>query len=154
MGSFTLKSVLAIVASAALTLALPAPESPSPTASAAAATCTSGSSVVTAGYTINYAAAVPTVVFENGYQPAEDWAAAHSKGSYTFGVPPPVETGFAYAQFKCQYYCNNVPAGSFFVNYFDTAKGSLCTCFDDLLDPQSFVSNNQSLVGAWNSICK
>lgn len=29
-----------------------------------------------------------------------------------------METGFAYAQFKCQYTCNNAPSGSsFFVQY-------------------------------------
>ncbi|KAI1206276.1 uncharacterized protein F4807DRAFT_463764 [Annulohypoxylon truncatum] len=152
MGSFTLKTILAVVASAALGLALPASESSSPTVTGTP--CTSGSPVVTAGYTINYAPAVPTVVFENGYQPVEAWASAHVKSTYTFGVPPPVETGFAYAQFKCQYYCNNVPSGSFFVNYDGSDKGSLCTCFDELLDPQSFVSNNQTLVGAWNNLCK
>ncbi|KAI2466714.1 hypothetical protein F4781DRAFT_340123 [Annulohypoxylon bovei var. microspora] len=153
MGSFTLKTVLSVVASAALGLALPASETPSPTV--AAAPCTSGTSIVTAGYTINYAPAVPTVVFEDGYQPADAWMADHVVGTYTFGVPPPVETGFAYAQFKCQYYCNNVDtAGSFFVNYTENDSGSLCTCFDDLLEPQSFVSNNQSMVGAWNHICK
>ncbi|KAI1458911.1 hypothetical protein F4805DRAFT_106557 [Annulohypoxylon moriforme] len=148
MGHFTLKTVLSIAASAAVGLALPA-------ADAAAATCTSGSSVVTAGYTITYAAAVPTVVFENGYKPAEAWATSHTKGSYSFGVPDPVETGFAYAQFKCQYYCNNVPnAESFFVNYDGEGKGSECTCYDELIDPQGFVSNDQARVGAWNNRCK
>jgi hypothetical protein len=36
----------------------------------------------------------------------------------TYGVPEPKETGFAYAQFKCQYTCNSAPGGSsFFVEY-------------------------------------
>ncbi|KAI1101972.1 hypothetical protein F4804DRAFT_282574 [Jackrogersella minutella] len=152
MGKFTLKTVLSVVVSASLGLAYPATEAPTPTA--AAVPCTTGAPVVTAGYTINYAPAVPTVVFANGYQPAATWAQEHIVGTYTFGVPPPVESGFAYAQFKCQYYCNNMPgAGSFFVNYADTKVGSYCTCFDDLLQPESFVSNNQTLVGAWNHIC-
>lgn len=48
-------------------------------------------------------------------------------------MPEPVESGFAYAQFKCQYYCNGGPdAGSFFVNYAGAGQGSLCSCFDDL----------------------
>lgn len=156
MGSFTLKTLLSVVASAALGLALPAADAPTPTARAVASalvSCTTGSSVVTAGYTISYAPAVPTG-FQSGYQPAEDWAAAHSKASYTFGAPDPIATGFAYSQFKCQFYCNNVPSGSFFVDYKDNKTGSLCTCYDEVMDPQSFVANEQPLVGAWNNICK
>ncbi|KAL7625001.1 hypothetical protein AAE478_004215 [Parahypoxylon ruwenzoriense] len=149
MGLFTLRPVLTIAGSLALALAFPA-ETPAPTP------CTTGSPVVTAGYTINYAPAVPTAVFESGYQPEQAWAKEHVVGTYTFGVPPPLESGFAYAQFKCQYYCNGSPgAGSFFVNYAGASSriGSYCTCFDELLEPENFVSNNQSLVGAWNHIC-
>ncbi|KAI1093910.1 hypothetical protein F5B19DRAFT_490950 [Rostrohypoxylon terebratum] len=157
MGSFTLKTLLSVAATAAQGLAFPAADAPTPvataTASALASACTAGSPVVTAGYTINYAPAVPTG-FQNGYQPAEAWAAAHSKASYTFGAPDPIETGFAYSQFKCQYYCNNVPSGSFFVDYKDNKTGALCTCFDEVMDPQSFIANEQPLVGAWNNICK
>ncbi|KAI1635730.1 hypothetical protein F4809DRAFT_663695 [Biscogniauxia mediterranea] len=119
--------------------------------------CTTGSPTVTAGYTISYAQAKPTIAFERGYKPEPAWAEGHVVGTYTFGVPMPLESGFAYAQFKCQYYCNNMPGpGGFFVSYAgpDSQHGSDCTCFDELLDPQSFVSNNQSLVGAWNPICK
>ncbi|KAI1477548.1 hypothetical protein F4774DRAFT_192365 [Daldinia eschscholtzii] len=156
MGNFTLRTVLSIVAVAATGLAYPATEAPTPTP--AAAPCTTGSPVVTAGYTINYAPAVPTVAFQNGYQPEEAWSKSHVIGTYTFGVPPPVESGFAYAQFKCQYYCNNaggVGAGSFFVNYAgkDSNVGSYCTCFDELLKPETFVANEETLVGGWNHIC-
>ncbi|KAI1375127.1 hypothetical protein F4677DRAFT_141271 [Hypoxylon crocopeplum] len=156
MGNFTLRTVLSVVvASATLGLAYPATEAPTPTA--AAAPCTTGEPVVTAGYTINYAPAIPTVGFKAGYQPEPAWAGDHVVGTYTFGVPLPVESGFAYAQFKCQYYCNGGPdAGSFFVNYAGAGSqvGSYCTCFDELLEPESFVSMNQTLVGAWNHICK
>ncbi|KAI2641432.1 hypothetical protein GGS26DRAFT_3838 [Hypomontagnella submonticulosa] len=154
MAGFTLKAVLSVVASAALGLAYPATDAPTPTA--AAVPCTTGDPVVTAGYTINYAPAIPTAVFEAGYQPEPVWAKEHVVGTYTFGVPQPVESGFAYAQFKCQYYCNAAAnAGSFFVNYAGEASniGSYCTCYDQLLEPESFVSNNQSVVGAWNHIC-
>ncbi|KAI1406400.1 hypothetical protein F4819DRAFT_481508 [Hypoxylon fuscum] len=154
----TLRAVLTAVVSATLGLAYPATDAPAPTAAAAAAPCTTGVPVVTAGYTINYAPAVPTVAFQQGYQPEPAWAKGHVVGTYTFGVPPPVESGFAYAQFKCQYYCNGSPgAGSFFVNYAGAGSGSVgsyCTCFDDLLIPESFVENNQTIVGAWNHICK
>ncbi|KAI1390729.1 uncharacterized protein F4822DRAFT_162281 [Hypoxylon trugodes] len=147
MGSFTLRTALTAVASAAAALAAPA-------ATSSATPCTTGSPVVTSGYTINYAHAVPTPAFENGYQPESAWSKSHVVGTYTFGVPEPVESGFAYAQFKCQYFCNAKPAGSFFVNYADDSKvGSYCTCFDELLQPESFVSNNQTIVGAWNHIC-
>ncbi|KAI8966170.1 hypothetical protein F5Y11DRAFT_214977 [Daldinia sp. FL1419] len=156
MKSLALQSVLSIVAVATTALAFPAAETPTPTVKAAP--CTTGAPVVTAGYTINYAPAVPTVAFQNGYQPEEAWSKSHVIGTYTFGVPTPVESGFAYAQFKCQYYCNNagsVGAGSFFVSYAgDQSKvGSYCTCFDDLLEPDSFVDNSEALVGAWNHIC-
>ncbi|KAI1801024.1 hypothetical protein F4811DRAFT_481351 [Daldinia bambusicola] len=156
MGNFTLRNALSTVAVAAVGLAFPATGTPAPTP--AAAPCTTGSPVVTAGYTINYAPAVPTVAFQNGYQPDEAWSKSHVIGTYTFGVPPPVESGFAYAQFKCQYYCNNAGgtgAGSFFVNYAgeESNIGSYCTCFDELLQPETFVENEESLVGAWNHIC-
>ncbi|KAI1464504.1 uncharacterized protein F4812DRAFT_467084 [Daldinia caldariorum] len=155
MGSFTLRAALSTVAVVAAGLAFPAAEAPAPTP--AAAPCTTGEPVVTAGYTINYAPAVPTVAFQKGYQPDEAWSNSHVIGTYTFGVPTPVESGFAYAQFKCQYYCNNAGsgAGSFFVNYAgeESNSGSYCTCFDELLEPETFVENEESLVGAWNHIC-
>ncbi|KAI0540117.1 hypothetical protein GGR58DRAFT_499522 [Xylaria digitata] len=73
----------------------------------------------------------------------------------TFGVPEPVETGFAYAQFKCEYYCQNQSkGGSFFVRA-DSKVGSYCDCYDELMDPETFINNNnQTLVGAWNAICR
>ncbi|KAI1761321.1 hypothetical protein GGR53DRAFT_36712 [Hypoxylon sp. FL1150] len=149
----TLRTLLTVAVSATPGLAYPAdPPAPTP----AAAPCTTGSPVVTAGYTIAYAQALPTIAFSEGYQPDPAWAKSHDVGSYPFGVPQPLETGFAYAQFKCQYYCNNIPgAGSFFVHYAPTVGGlnSLCSCYDELLEPEAFVSMNQSLVGAWNHIC-
>ncbi|KAI1774210.1 hypothetical protein F4818DRAFT_76485 [Hypoxylon cercidicola] len=148
-----LRTLLTVAVSATLGLAYPA-EPPAPTP--AATPCTTGDPVVTAGYTINYAPAIPTIAFQQGYQPEPAWADGHVVGTYTFGVPQPLESGFAYAQFKCQYYCNNMPsAGSFFVNYAPTDGnlGSLCSCYDNILEPESFVSMNQTLVGAWNHIC-
>lgn len=50
----------------------------------------------------------------------------------TFGVPEPIETGFAYAQFKCEYYCkNHSEGGSFFVRA-DGKTGSSCECYNEL----------------------
>ncbi|KAI1352565.1 hypothetical protein F5Y01DRAFT_313759 [Xylaria sp. FL0043] len=72
----------------------------------------------------------------------------------TFGVPEPVETGFAYAQFKCEYYCNNKSEGGSFFVHADSKVGSYCECYDELMDPETFINNNQTLVGAWNAICK
>ncbi|KAI2621612.1 hypothetical protein GGR54DRAFT_72330 [Hypoxylon sp. NC1633] len=156
-------TVLAALAPASLGLAVPAPapaEAPTPTVAAAhaVAACTTGVPVVTAGYTINYAPALPTAIFDTGYQPEPVWAKAHVVGTYTFGVPQPVESGFAFAQFKCQYYCNGGPsAAGFFVNYAgeqsNVGSMSSCTCYDDLLAPESFISDNMTLVGAWNHIC-
>ncbi|CAJ2508138.1 Uu.00g093240.m01.CDS01 [Anthostomella pinea] len=124
---------------------------------AAAKPCTTGTPVVTAGYTINYALATPTATgtFRNGYQPEPGWAGEHVVGTYTFGVPTPIDAGFAYAQFKCQYYCNSQTSGSFYAKYAgaDSRDGSYCHCYDDLLDPDTFVEGNQTLVGTWNSIC-
>lgn len=80
MGSFTLRTVLLIVAVAAAGLAFPATQAPAPTP--AAAPCTTGSPVVTAGYTISYAPAVPTVAFQNGYQPEEAWSKSHVIATY------------------------------------------------------------------------
>ncbi|KAI1411916.1 hypothetical protein F5Y13DRAFT_52946 [Hypoxylon sp. FL1857] len=153
MVNFTLRTLLAAVVPAALGLAYPAADAPTQTA---AATCTTGAPVTTAGYPISYyARAVPTAKFENGYQPESAWSQAHVVGTQTFGVPPPVETGFAYAQFKCQYYCNNADSKSFFVNYAGdgSSVGSYCSCFDEMLEPGSFIENSQSLVGAWNHLC-
>jgi len=57
---------------------------------------------------------------------------ANKTPKQTFGVPPPVETGFAYAQFKCQYYCENASkGGSFFVRG-DSKVGSYCNCYNEL----------------------
>ncbi|KAI1080692.1 hypothetical protein F5B20DRAFT_91260 [Whalleya microplaca] len=155
MGVFALRTILALVASAAsLGQAYPAEAAAS---TAAVGPCTTGDPVVTAGYTIKYAPATPTIsAFENGYQPEPAWAENHVVGTYTFGVPQPVESGFAFAQFKCQYYCNGAPsAAGFFVKYAgeDSQDGSYCSCYSDLLDPESFVADNQTLIGAWNSIC-
>ncbi|KAI1152544.1 hypothetical protein F4825DRAFT_418645 [Nemania diffusa] len=81
-------------------------------------------------------------------------AHVRTRNILTFGVPEPVETGFAYAQFKCQYYCqNHSDGGSFFVHA-DSKVGSYCDCFNELMDPETFVTDNQSLVGAWNAICR
>ncbi|KAI1501068.1 hypothetical protein F5X99DRAFT_428645 [Biscogniauxia marginata] len=148
----TASSTLGLATAAAVAVT-----APQPAATQTVGPCTTGSPTVTAGYTINYAEAKPTIAFEEGYQPEPAWADSHVIGTYTFGVPTPVESGFAYAQFKCQYYCNNAPgAGGFFVSYTGSGSksGSDCTCFDELLDPESFVSTNQTLVGAWNPICK
>lgn len=50
---------------------------------AAAAACTTGDPVVTAGYTIKYAAAVPTAVQAGvGYQPDAAWAKQHVAATY------------------------------------------------------------------------
>lgn len=43
----------------------------------------------------------------------------------TYGVPAPLETGFAFAQFKCQFKCNSLDSASFFVEYGEWAA-SLC----------------------------
>lgn len=89
----TLRAVLTAVVSATLGLAYPATDAPAPTAAAAAAPCTTGVPVVTAGYTINYAPAVPTVAFQQGYQPEPAWAKGHVVGTYVsrllFLPPPP-----------------------------------------------------------------
>ncbi|KAI1180826.1 hypothetical protein F4777DRAFT_174048 [Nemania sp. FL0916] len=144
-------SILALSATA-LGVALP-----NPTAAASSdAVCTTGAPITTAGYPISYyAQATPSAgIFEAGYQPEPRWADEHLVGTYTFGVPAPVETGFAYAQFKCQYYCENQSTGGSFFVRGDDAAGSLCHCYNELMDPESFVSDDQSLVGAWNAICK
>ncbi|KAI4599368.1 hypothetical protein KJ359_001810 [Pestalotiopsis sp. 9143b] len=143
-------AILATLAAAAHA----APAELSSTATAAAA-CTTGDPVVTAGYTIKYAVAVPTAVQAGvGYQPDAAWAKQHVAATYTYGVPDPMETGFAYAQFKCQYTCNNAPSGSsFFVQYVSGQSSSSCVCYNELLDPETFVTGNATMVGAWNAIC-
>ncbi|KAI5865432.1 hypothetical protein GGS23DRAFT_618470 [Durotheca rogersii] len=139
---------------AVFAVAVSAHPAPAPTETAQEAPCVTGTPVVTAGYTIDgYAPALPTARFESGYQPEPAWADDHVVGTYTFGVPSPVAEGFAYAQFKCQYYCRSSPAASFFVGYVGSRSGSLCTCYDELLDTEKFVAYNESLVGAWNHIC-
>ncbi|KAI1342157.1 hypothetical protein F5Y15DRAFT_413424 [Xylariaceae sp. FL0016] len=149
-----LRILSVLLATATLALARPAVED---VATATDPPCTTGAAVVTAGYTIKWAPAIPTESFGHGYRPEPAWARDHVVGTYTFGVPMPIESGFAYAQFKCQYYCNaQTGAGSFFVDYAgkDSRAGSYCNCYDELLDPESFVENNQTVVGAWNAICK
>ncbi|KAI3325094.1 hypothetical protein HD806DRAFT_465572 [Xylariaceae sp. AK1471] len=133
------------------------PAEPTAVVPSPATACTTGIPMTTAGYPISfYAQATPSAsdAFADGYQPEPRWASQHLVGSYTFGVPAPVETGFAYAQFKCQYYCNNKSeGGSFFVRA-DSKVGSYCNCYNDLMDPDTFVNNNGTLVGAWNAICR
>ncbi|KAI1284387.1 hypothetical protein F5Y07DRAFT_2192 [Xylaria sp. FL0933] len=127
-----------------------------PTAVIPATPCTEGTPTTTAGYPIlYYAQATPSAsAIVSGYQPEPRWARQHLVGTYTFGVPEPVETGFAYAQFKCEYYCNNKSQGGSFFVHADSKVGSYCECYDDLMDPETFINNNQTLVGAWNAICK
>ncbi len=74
----TLRTLLTVAVSATLGLAYPAePPAPAP----AAVPCTTGSPVVTAGYTINYAPAVPTIAFQQGYQPEPAWSEGHVVGT-------------------------------------------------------------------------
>ncbi|KAI1126413.1 hypothetical protein F5Y10DRAFT_244959 [Nemania abortiva] len=148
----SLKATLSFLASSITVLGVALPE---PTATPTTA-CTTGTPMTTAGYPMPYyAQATPSAgKFTNGYRPEPRWANQHHVGSYTFGVPEPVETGFAYAQFKCQYYCaNQSEGGSFFVRA-DSKVGSYCDCYDEIMDPAAFVSNNGTLVGAWNAICR
>ncbi|KAI0007370.1 hypothetical protein F4779DRAFT_513083 [Xylariaceae sp. FL0662B] len=157
MGALAPRALFALLVSATLGLAYPA-KAAAAAAASTASPCTTGEPVVTAGYTIKYAPATPTqAALEHGYQPEPAWAENHVVGTYTFGVPQPVESGFAFAQFKCQYYCNGgtPAAGSFFVKYAGEGSqiGSYCSCYSELLDPESFVADNQTLIGAWNSIC-
>lgn len=71
-------AILATLAAAAHA----APAELSSTATAAAA-CTTGDPVVTAGYTIKYAVAVPTAVQAGvGYQPDAAWAKQHVAATY------------------------------------------------------------------------
>ncbi|EMR67094.1 hypothetical protein UCREL1_5909 [Eutypa lata UCREL1] len=154
--SSSLESLALITAAFSTTashaLAVPEPtEAPSATAKA----CTTGTPVFTSGFNIDYAWVEPTVVLEGGYQPDPSWSSEHLVGTQTFGVPMPIESGFAYAQFKCQYSCNSRESGSFFVKYAGPGNqiGSYCSCFDDLLTPDIFVAGNQTVVGAWNAIC-
>lgn len=109
--------------------------------------CTTGSPTTTAGYVINYSRAAPTrYVAGAGYEPDHAWSSSHVLGSYvsspvlvcfvlslvrdpaaneytppavvqTYGVPAPLERGFAFAQFKCQFKCNSFDSASFFVEY-------------------------------------
>ncbi|KAI8633010.1 hypothetical protein F5Y19DRAFT_471268 [Xylariaceae sp. FL1651] len=150
----TPQTLLILLASCATVFGVALPE---PAVGSPAAACTTGSPVTTAGYPIlYYTKATPTIgAFAQGYKPEPRWASQHLVGTYTFGVPAPVETGFAYAQFKCQYYCEDKSdGGSFFVARADSRIGSYCSCYNDLMDPTTFVDNNQTLVGAWNAICK
>jgi hypothetical protein len=128
----------------ALTAFLIAGASALPAAADSDAPCTTGSPVVTAGYTIKYTPATPTAALDGpGFQPEPTWGKQHFVATYvsdaalsrkhrslvysllildisqTYGVPSPIESGFAYAQFKCQYTCNGAtPQGkSFYVQY-------------------------------------
>ncbi|KAK7967218.1 uncharacterized protein PG986_001495 [Apiospora aurea] len=145
--------------------------------------CTSGTPTTTAGYPISYFHATPTQFADKAYQPEADWAGSHILSTYTYGMPLPLETGFAYAQYKCQFKCNSFGGSSFFVKYseesrhthityttckrlylltfasfylagVDETEGALCTCYSDLMDPDTFVADDQAMVGAWNSLCK
>ncbi|KAI1879093.1 hypothetical protein JX265_003270 [Neoarthrinium moseri] len=141
-------ALVAFLATAAIAL---------PAADASDKACTTGTAVVTAGYTINYAPATPTATIAGaGYHPEPAWESGRVVATYTYGVPTPIETGFAYAQFKCQYTCNGAspPGSSFFVKYVGGQVGSQCTCYSDLLKPEALVPYNQTVVGAWNAICK
>ncbi|KAI1366571.1 hypothetical protein F5Y08DRAFT_351246 [Xylaria arbuscula] len=124
---------LTIPAAAAAAVLGAAP--PAPVAAIPATACVTGAPTTTAGYPIlYYTQATPDAGSSlNGYQPEPRWAREHLIGSYTFGVPPPIETGFAYAQFKCEYYCQNPLSGggSFFVRA-DSRVGSYCECYDEL----------------------
>ncbi|KAI1169182.1 hypothetical protein F5B18DRAFT_594355 [Nemania serpens] len=150
----SIKATLTLLASAITALGAGLPE---PAAAVPGTACTTGSPMTTAGYPMSYyVQATPSAgTFEVGYQPEPNWASQHLVGSYTFGVPEPVETGFAYAQYKCQYYCRNHSSegGSFFVRA-DGKVGSHCDCYSDLMDPGSFVNNDEARVGAWNAICR
>lgn len=65
------------------TLAAAVYAAPAELSSTAAAACTTGDPVVTAGYTIKYAAAVPTAVQAGvGYQPDAAWAKQHVAATY------------------------------------------------------------------------
>ncbi|KAI0525633.1 hypothetical protein F5B22DRAFT_658443 [Xylaria bambusicola] len=126
-----LKAFLTYLASAVAVLGVVLPK---PTAVVPGTACTTGAPTTTAGYPIMYyTQATPgATAFVNGYQPEPRWAREHLVGSYTFGVPKPIETGFAYAQFKCEYYCQNQShGGSFFVRA-DSKVGSYCECYNDL----------------------
>ncbi|KAF2969334.1 hypothetical protein GQX73_g4227 [Xylaria multiplex] len=127
----SLKASLAFLASSAAVLGAALPK---PTEAVLATPCTTGEPVITAGYPIKYyAQATPGAgASASGYQPESIWAQQHLVGTYTFGVPEPIETGFAYAQFKCEYYCQNQSkGGSFFVRA-DSKVGSYCDCYDEL----------------------
>ncbi|KAI0967496.1 hypothetical protein F4678DRAFT_445749 [Xylaria arbuscula] len=134
---------------------------PKPTAAVRATACVSGTPTTTAGYPILYytpaTPATPSTSVSStsiGYQPEPSWAREHLVGTYTFGVPEPIVTGFAYAQFKCEYYCEDQSEGGSFFVHADRSVGSYCECYDDLMDPESFVTTTNTLVGAWNAICK
>ncbi|KAI0124159.1 hypothetical protein BJ170DRAFT_73929 [Xylariales sp. AK1849] len=147
-------SIVTMIAAFFLSAALALPAVAGDAAAATEVPCTTGTAEVTAGYTINYAKATPTSTVDgSGYQPESIWGSSHAVATYTYGVATPLESGFAYAQFKCQYTCNAVPGSSFFVEYAGGQIGSYCTCYDDLLVPETFVPLNQTMVGAWNSIC-
>ncbi|KAI1819818.1 hypothetical protein F4861DRAFT_109041 [Xylaria intraflava] len=145
-------SLVALLAASTTVLGATLPAS---TTATPATACTTGTPTTTAGFPISfYVKATPaSSSFAQGYEPEPAWASQHLVGTNTFGVPDPVESGFAYAQFKCQYYCDDKSqGGSFFVRA-DGDVGSYCSCYDKLIDPKAFVNSNQTLVGAWNSIC-
>ncbi|KAH9909582.1 hypothetical protein F4778DRAFT_775499 [Xylariomycetidae sp. FL2044] len=143
------------VASAAVGLALASPVDNvvKRETTGAAPSCTTGLPVTTSGYSINYAQATPTIAFNIGYRPEPAWASAHYMSDMSYGGSEPDDEVFAYLQFKCQYHANSADAASFFVQYDPAKGGTTCNMYDDLLDPVGFVANNQTHVGAWNSIC-
>ncbi|KAI2623413.1 hypothetical protein GGS21DRAFT_340348 [Xylaria nigripes] len=147
--------MLSLTSFLAFTTAVLGAALPESTTSNSATACMTGQPTTTAGFPMDlYTQVKPTsTTFMNGYQPNPNWASQHLVGTYTFGVPDPVESGFAYAQFKCQYYCEDRSnGGSFFVRA-DKTVGSYCHCYDKLVDPKTFVNGTQKLVGAWNSLC-
>jgi hypothetical protein len=59
-----------------------------PAAVAVEPPCTTGTPVVTYGYTINYAEATPTAMpFGQGYQPEPAWGSSHVVATYVSSVP-------------------------------------------------------------------
>ncbi|KAK7750225.1 hypothetical protein SLS62_007855 [Diatrype stigma] len=151
-------TAILLATAAGRALAAPQPLAAETTAAptVTARACTTGTPVSTSGFNIDYAWVEPTVIPEAGYQPDPSWSSEHVVGTQTFGVPEPIESGFAYAQFKCQYSCNAHDSGSFFVKYDgpESKVGSYCSCFDELITPDLFVTGNQTVVGAWNAICR
>ncbi|KAK7936082.1 hypothetical protein PG985_001577 [Apiospora marii] len=147
-----MKTFISIITAAALAVCAAA----MPPAVLQETPCTSGTPTTTAGYPISYSHATPTQFSQQAYQPEAAWAGSHLLGTMTYAVPEPFETGFAYAQYKCQFKCNSFGGLSFFVKYpgDDDNSNAMCTCYSDLMDPDTFVADNEVMVGAWNALCK